>query len=551
MNEPLLLNGHYLRLLPYQIIEGLEREPLVFVPEDLQGLFTPVEKILLINGEERVFQGVWPDTLISASSLNTFDACNRSWGWDKLDKVPRIETASQKRGKEHHSELENWGRKAIYPGADFDRLLPALEYFPEPLQGLQEQYFALLVDDVVFHGFLDWETDEAVFDLKTTKDLSWAKSPKELSSDTQSSIYALKKLVETRRESVKCRWVYTQMVNRRMAYPVETTFTRESALENVVTFLPSARAMVEYKRNPPPKKALDLAPDWSHCGAYGGCPYAKLCVVSSKNHFLSLMKQDKTKNTRKEMGLSLKEKIAADLAKKGKEMPPPAASLPVQKPAASAAPKVTTVASTPKAAVPAVTTSAPAAAPKTPATPVPGAKKTSLVAGAKSVDAAKTAPMTVPVKSVNPPDASPDPRVKTAPAEAETATTPAPAVEKKVSAPPTAPKPASAPTKSAPVPNSASGLGFCLLVDCLPTKGGVESIDSILRPLQVDLEKACSVAHYKLIDFNKGPAMLASGLRDRLQTKPNGMFALDSRTIDSEVLAVLLECADQVIRGVR
>lgn len=538
MTEP------YLRLLPWIPNPDDPERPIVLVPEDLHERFPPA----WIQDPNLSTLGLvpsWPDTLISQSSYNSFVDCNRSWGWDKLEGIKKPEKPATKRGKEHHTQLENWGRDATPPTADFDRLLPALQYFPDPKVGLQEEYFALLVDDVVFHGFVDWETDEEIFDLKTAKDLCWAKTQAGLLKDVQASVYALKKIVQNNLTQATCRWVYTQMEGGRYAHPVEVVFTKKHAIENVVSYLPQAREMIAHKKSG--KKALDLAPNWGHCSAYGGCPYTKLCVVTGKNHFMSLLKQDKTKNERKLLGMDLKDKIKADLAAKNKTMPSAGGQLPVQKPAEAkaeekkvAAPTTTKPVTT--AAKPVTTTPKQQGNTGTIAQATQAAaagKKTSLMAGAKTVSAAVAAKA---VTGVNPPDASPDPRTKT-----ETK-----AAEEKVE---TEPKKATVVTKQkesvSKLTGSGTGLGFCLLVDCLPQKTAVENVDSFIRPLQQELERVSSVEHYRLIDFNKGPAMLAAGVRDHLKEKPQGMFIVDSRALDPEVLAVLIECADQVVRGVR
>jgi hypothetical protein len=90
-------------------------------------------------------------------------------------------------------------------------------------------------------------------------------------------------------------------------------------------------------------------------------------------------------------------------------------------------------------------------------------------------------------------------------------------------------------------------------VDALLEKGpNIQRVDTFLSPLKEELAEKAQVPSYLLIDFNKGPAMLAAGLREFLkQSKPNGVFAVDSRTVDPAVLVVLSEFADNIVRGVR
>jgi hypothetical protein len=527
------------------------RESIVLVPEDLQEEFPPV------FDEKYPGKPLWPDLLISPSQISTYTSCNRKWGWYKLEGKKEPEKPSQAKGKLYHKGLEDWLTEGTVPGEDLDRLLPALKHFPEPgTPGLAvERYFSLLFEDVVFHGYTDVDVQSSlmpleVYDLKTTKDFCWAKTPSDLGADPQNSVYALKQMVEVGAKACDTRWVYCLTEGGRKALPVDRSWTFDEALTTVCGWLPFARAMRDAHRAK--KKATELGFNASHCGAYGGCFYQTSCQISGKDRMKAMFMQSKLESNKKEdrretmAQLSLKERMAADLAKKGVAVPASGGVVSVQK----------------SATVP--TTAAAAQSPKlsqNQPTATLG-KKPSLAELSKALKEGK-APTTTPAVTIeetgvklatgiNPPDAAPDPRNL---AE-EVVVEEVPAAQE--AAPPAAAEPTKKPRAKKAVTEAVAeavgaGFGFTLLVDALLEKGpNIQRVDTFLGPLKEELAEKAQVPSYLLIDFNKGPAMLAAGLREFLkQSKPNGVFAVDSRTVDPAVLVVLSEFADNIVRGVR
>jgi hypothetical protein len=167
--------------------------------------------------------GIYEGPLVSPSQVGTFLQCQRKWGWDKLDGLRPPPTKSQELGTAMHAQLENWLKEGVPPsGADGSRLIDsgALRAFPTPgTDGLStEGCFVLQVTwypagtamdptSVVLWGFKDAEVVGAadtagqghVYDLKSTSDLQWAKTAKDLRTavdaeghvDIQGALYAL------------------------------------------------------------------------------------------------------------------------------------------------------------------------------------------------------------------------------------------------------------------------------------------------------------------------------------------------------------------------
>lgn len=555
-----------LRLLPVEVFgDSEDRKSIVLVPPDLRAEFPPR------SDPEYPGKDLWPDLLVSPSQLATYRECGRKWGWNKLDGIKEPEKPSQRKGKEYHKGLEDWLQKSEVPGKELDRLLTALSHFPEPgSPGLEvERYFALLVDDVVFHGYTDVDVNSSfsleVYDLKTTKDFMWAKSTEQLGQDPQCSIYALKQMVEAGLTNCDTRWVYCLTEGRRESMPVDKSWTFDEALSVVTGWLPVAKTLRDtYKAS---KKAIELPFNVSQCSAYGGCYYQDRCNISARDRMKAMFVQDRLKDQKKEerrdtmAALTLKEKMAQDLANRGKAVPPSAGVVAVQKTAPTNTPPATVQAT------------------KTTSTPPVAGKKPSLAEISRAMKEGKLlketaeAPVAagevVLAKGLNPPDAAPDPRnaeeVVVEEVEAAPETTP-PAVE----AAKPAPKKAKAKKEETITPSSGNvfqdlglpnaealqaeaGFGFTLLIDALPEKGPrTRRAEELIASERTELEEKAKVASYLLIDFNKGPAMLAAALKDSFKRKkPHGVFAVDSRAVDAAVLNVLAEFADNIVRGVR
>ena len=146
--------------------------------------------------------------LCSPSQANTAKQCLRVWGFRYLVKIRSPPTASQAKGTALHEIGENWLRDGtIPPAGDIgQRFLAGIHHLPKPSPELMVEHAFLFEDgDVHWRGFIDCVDPTGdvltVIDHKSTKNFYWAKSPDDLMSDTQSTIYA--KAIMANREQIE------------------------------------------------------------------------------------------------------------------------------------------------------------------------------------------------------------------------------------------------------------------------------------------------------------------------------------------------------------
>lgn len=164
-----------------------------------------------------------------------------------------------------------------------------------------EQHFALFVDGLYFHGFIDLRHVRRVLDHKTTKDIpKYALSPEQLAADLQRTIYSAGTLdgfviehapdgtelgvtdepLSVGLDGTDCRWVYYATVHHRGSDKSEWADAREHSESRSETaqrmgdvVLPLARKLLPLWDAP----AADFDRDLRRCEDYGGCPYQDKC----------------------------------------------------------------------------------------------------------------------------------------------------------------------------------------------------------------------------------------------------------------------------------
>lgn len=291
-----------------------------------------------------------PGPYISPSALETAKSCEARWGWAKLEGIREPESPAQALGTSVHAELEAWLLHATPVRSPI--LLPALQYFPRPMApGMTaEKPFAIKItrtnddgtrESVIFVGLKDCEQYDVVFDLKTTSDLAWMKSPEVLEKDIQATVYALVNMQTTGHSRATCRWVYAQTKGNPKSDISETQISMSAAIQTMREFFPLALRMKNAVLEK--KKALDMQQNVASCGLYNkACFYTKNCAITPGQKFYALNKQERMReglepahvvgpvmvsklsnesnesneSNKKGASMGLKEKLAADLAKK-------------------------------------------------------------------------------------------------------------------------------------------------------------------------------------------------------------------------------------------
>jgi hypothetical protein len=448
--------------------------------------------------------------LFSPSEIDIFDLCKRKWAWRYLAKIYPPPNKSAQLGLDNHDELEDYVKEKKVPQSDI--LIPALEHFPLPGDNIiAERMIGVEItidgETFAFHGKID-VTDQnfkvpRYYDLKTTGDFKWAKSKEDLEEDSQTTIYGLAILVEADADSVTAKWVYARTNKPYKAHPVELDLTKEQILNTLKEkILPLAREINQLLEEKP--LAKEVTPDFTSCSAFGGCPHQERCDATAKQKFMAIMKQASVRKNKER-----KLKLVKDTQSGEDEMP------------------------TAKEKMEALL-----------------AKKKGKEAAKEAVEKVEKVPVQA-TGGINPPDAAPE--------KSEKNDDTPPEVEVKAEASEKTKKKRGRPKKTESASNGSNGNTeeesagpFILYVDCFIAKGSqkVKDADEIVAPVRNELEKEFGIADYRLMQYSQGSATLAAGLKEALKSRV-GVFNVFTDTVDREVLAVLIERADMVIRAKR
>ncbi len=260
---------------------------------------------------------------VSPSQLATFIECPRKWGWEKLENLRGVQKPTAALGERVHKILEAWLTSATPPNRDETFIIDEKIYYPgviaesgihllpPPGSGFVESWFAWRI----FNGRIDfaWKGPEcpAVLDHKTTSNLGYAKTSKDLETDPQAIIYASAALEETSAHAVDLFWVYYKTTKPYKAERVHLRVTREYAEAALRPLAEMGEQMLAYRRSG--ARAKDLPPNANACGNYGGCDFIKQCDLSSQEIMRSMYMAE----------MSLEQKIQAHkAAQNGAAIPP-------------------------------------------------------------------------------------------------------------------------------------------------------------------------------------------------------------------------------------
>lgn len=438
---------------------------------------------------------------ISASQIAGFEACQVAWAFRYIAGVKPPQTSAQEAGTRHHARVERYLGSGEHPGDDAEgRLIQAAMrpgILPPPIVGLRvEHEFSLpLGGGHEFIGFIDAVREPIdgralVVDHKFVAALKWAKSESELRKDPQPASYARAavEMFPGVRE-IEARWVYYQKGSTK----VQAVSLVRSIEEIERAWRPieaKARDLVRLRQAKVDPQSL--VGNSESCGSYGGCPHRADC--SHYQRTAGFGSSFRTAKGATEMSGSLLDKLKAL-----KETQAGAQAAPAQ-------------------AVPA----------KAEPAPVSALAKLQALKGATGA---------------NPP------------AKAEPAPVPAPTpIAEEKAAELAKPKRAKAPASQ---PASAKASALTVLFGCAVVKQPGDSalpvqLVELLAPLMRDVADAAEKAHWALIPYNEGKAMLAHAFDKWLADSAwKGSIYVDERSLESQaVREVLLAHADVVVRGV-
>lgn len=294
---------------------------------------------------------------VAPTKLKDVRECVRIAAWDIVDPKPWEQSPQAELGDLVHDKLEIYNKAGLSPYDKDDNLasrcaMKALPFCPQPKHGHSEGAFKWTWNGVTFSGKDDWNGKVGDFiqpppgvdpgmpaevDYKTTGDTShglW--ELEQFYQDSQSLIYAKRRMELTGADKVYNRWLYMRTGEKKgkplaaMASDAIMEKARvDEAFERLV--MPAARAYVAMKKIGKRLDVLSLPPNVSRCTKYGPkhrCPRWEQCQISDEQA-LALSTGENT-----EMSTVSNPLLAILEAEAAKSQPAP------QQPAPAAAPPV-------------------------------------------------------------------------------------------------------------------------------------------------------------------------------------------------------------------
>jgi hypothetical protein len=226
---------------------------------------------------------------VSASQFSTFKSCKRAWAFDKIDRVPRVESPSANEGTAIHAEIENFyltGEAPKRPESLALTLhLPPLNKASE-IRAEQAFSFVWPGQPALVRGFMDlWQPNPmAIWDHKTTSSKRYFKTSDDLIKDSQAICYGFAARVLTdnlaSNDDVRLQWTYVVREQPKTRPPLTEAVVLNQSLtmleDGVAELTPVVSDIVQITKTT--KKAADVEPNPGEaCFRYGGCPYRDLC----------------------------------------------------------------------------------------------------------------------------------------------------------------------------------------------------------------------------------------------------------------------------------
>ena len=449
--------------------------------------------------------------LCSPSQANTAKQCLRLWGFRYLDKIRSPPTPGQAKGTALHEIGENWLRDGLIPppGDIGVRFLAGIHHLPKPSPDLLVEHAFLFEDgDVHWRGFIDCVDPTGdvltVTDHKSTKNFYWAKSPEDLMSDTQSTIYAKAIMAMFGVDTIEARWVYYLMEGQPASKKVSITLTKDHVEKEYRGLKILGNELLRLKKTN--ESGLDIPTKYpkAACKAFGGCDFGEICAAKKEGQDMS------------------------DLLSRLKKMKDNGVELGTQAAAAAINPPTTVEAPKPKPTPPPATPPVEEPAQEVPmqmeeAKPAP--KRRGRPKGSKNKPKPKPKPEAKPLAEVMADDWS-----------GNVATTAEPGTSFRYA------------RFAAAVENTC-----ILFINCIPD-AGANSVNNLLQRAADKAAEENGVAHYRAIQYGEGAGRLCAALKEILATEEplkGNWFVTTDNQMHKDALPTLEELADYVVRGVR
>jgi hypothetical protein len=279
------------------------------------------------------------DLVVSASQIESWDSCRRKWWFQKVQRLPELDKGFQIYGNVIHSVADRFfgaddlgydratgkpvdlypaGWEKSYDRTDKTRLLGTVSPQEQAQIKLlvrkaietgiwvrhagrepEASFFRKLSDRLAIIGYIDLMLPREVQDHKSTKNMRYAKSAKDLESNTQLFIYAKECLLraEERGEKLDSVVVRHNTFSKDPSNPIVQSVRAELPAERIEEFW---QLVIETAKDMRTLKRAGIAPEmWSAvpgpeskdtCQDYGGCPFLTICgKVETPNKYRARM----------------------------------------------------------------------------------------------------------------------------------------------------------------------------------------------------------------------------------------------------------------------
>ena len=268
------------------------------------------------------------DFKISPSQLKTAfhseTGCIRKWAFNKIEGQRSPPTAATTLGTNVHAVAEDYLNLGTVPNlstkpgkifASGIHLLPDRKL----VTGVEKNFNLRFNDNVTFHGIVDFMGDDFIGDHKTTSNFRYALKPEELVTDYQGVLYGMAHATDRNlglTEKFKLIWVYYLTRGKPQARRVQIETNRVQLERTYFPLAEKAEQLVKLKNTV--ESALEVEPNYSACGAFGGCPFRNKC--ESEKPVYDFSKQNMEKDSMSSLLERLKEKQKTKTVKSQNEM---------------------------------------------------------------------------------------------------------------------------------------------------------------------------------------------------------------------------------------
>ena len=519
---------------------------------------------------------------VSASQVTTFERCQRLWWFQKIAGFRLPQSKAMKLGTDVHSAIEHYLIYGRIRDDEFAKFIVSLKsHLPAPNDNcLVELPIKLLtIGSLPWLGYVDLIEYEAspmrVRDYKTTSDFRYAKTPDELSRNTQLISYAEWCYQEGYVGEIELGHTYVHTKRKTPTVkPVNVIVDREHVRSEWNKKLAVVEKMIVVAEC---TEATDVKPTVTACGMYGGCEQKARCGVVAPSPFKQL-------GSRGKPNMSFMSDLRAKLAsKENNAAAAPVAAAPVAAAPVAAAPVAAApVAAAPVAAAPVAAAPVAAAAGAevpTGVLPPDAPSRTTTPEEAKQIqDAAKPKAgrkkMTLAEKALRKVERDKE-KLRLAElealalAEAEGLEVPetgeaAPVETAPVAAAPVETAPvAAAPVETAPVAAMAAGHrviaaapqteGMILYVDCIPTRNTEYTLfEDWFKVLADKIAEEAELPDYRLLSYAQEKAAVAVAIQAQSNNGhlPQVIAVRSKASGAQDALSSLIPLASEIVRGV-